>query len=139
MACSGPLLGVGSAGIRREVQMVAHLDLRWLGHVHHLLHDICVIHFETLILRFLMLCSHRNECANLERVRNILVAGTCKGSWSALLVKDFLRLVTRPSVTIRLHHDCSRLCRSHFVHRARSPSHNGTLIVLFPLILHHKR
>ena len=82
---------------------------------------------------------HWHECANLERVWNIFVTGACKGCWSSLLVEDFLRLAACSSATICLHHDCSRLCRSHIVHRSGRPSHNGTLIVLLSLILHHER
>lgn len=81
----------------------------------------------------------RHECANLERVWNVFVTGACKGCRSALLVENFLSLAAYPSATICLHHYCSRLCRSHIVHGSGRPSHNGTLIVLLPLILHHER
>ena len=48
-----------------EVQVVTHLYLRWLCHVHHLLHHVMLIHFQILFLRFLVFCGHRHEWADL--------------------------------------------------------------------------
>ena len=85
-------------------------------------------HLQILVFRFLVLADG-NERADLQGVRDVLVAIASKGGGRALLIKHFGLLLR-----IVLHHHGLR--RVKIVYSSRISANHGRVIELVPLILH---
>ena len=119
--------------IGAEIHMMPHLNLGFphvCRHVDHLWHQILVGHLN-LLFRLLVLACRCVEVANLQVVRNALVALPGERGRCSLLVKHLSILLLR---LIILNHHC--LGCAEIVHSAIARSHNSRVVVLVSFVLH---
>lgn len=111
---------------------MAHLNLIFgdgRRHVCQLRHHHLMVHLQVLVFRFLVLLPSC-ERADLESVRNVLVAIALEGRRGSLFPVDVSGLLLRASGGNHLLLGCELV-------QLAVPSHHGRIIVLLSLIGHH--
>lgn len=93
-----------------------------------MLHQALVSHLQILVFRFLVLANW-DERADLQGVRDVLMASAIERGWRAFLIKHFGLLLR-----VVLHHHGLRWVQ--IVNASRISSHHGRVIEFVPLVLH---